>query len=74
MDAVGDFGRTAPDKKLWERMTVLDLHTRELYHDSHNGSKVKRRGYVVPTTATARVYATSAKRNRLAFGTWGNNR
>eukprot|EP00975_Prorocentrum_lima_P013647 2903971-Prorocentrum_lima.AAC.1 len=26
--AVKDFGQTAPDKKLWERMTVLDLHTR----------------------------------------------
>eukprot|EP00975_Prorocentrum_lima_P033748 7084326-Prorocentrum_lima.AAC.1 len=30
-DAIEDFGQTAPEKKLWNRMTVLDLHTRELY-------------------------------------------
>eukprot|EP00975_Prorocentrum_lima_P035896 7548615-Prorocentrum_lima.AAC.1 len=35
-------------------MIVLDLHTRDLYHDSHHGSTVRKRGYVVPSSATMR--------------------
>eukprot|EP00975_Prorocentrum_lima_P048409 10124780-Prorocentrum_lima.AAC.1 len=51
-DAIEDFGQAALDTKLWKRMTVLDLHTRELYYDSLEGVNVKMREYVVLATAS----------------------